>query len=152
MVWALEYDLLCFFGLENSQPFHCRFRASILAQTHTSLTNNQSFLQTNFLSHLSRLSYKNKSDNSVQENTTKTVKLVTFISQPHLYETCKFAWYYTWPFLRTFRVMLLLYVHPPYVGRPKKSSFISRNTFAHSIFIVSPQVWAIMFFRTGRVT
>jgi hypothetical protein len=47
------------------------------------------------------LDYKNKSDNSVQENTTKTVKLGTFVSQPHLYETVKFAWYYTWPFLRT---------------------------------------------------
>jgi len=38
-----------------------------------------------------RLNYKNKSDNSVQENTTKTVKFATFVSQPHLYETGKFA-------------------------------------------------------------
>ena len=52
----------------------------------------------------------------------------------------------------TFNVMLYIYVHPPYVGRPKESSSISRNTFAHSIFILSPQVWAIMFFRTDRVT
>jgi hypothetical protein len=52
----------------------------------------------------------------------------------------------------TFSVMLYVYVHPSYVGRPKESSFISRNTFAHSIFSLSPQVWAIMFFRTDSVT
>jgi len=55
----------------------------------------------------------------VQENTTKTVKLATFVSQPHLYKTGKFAWYCTWPFIRTFSVMFFLYVHPPYLGRPK---------------------------------